>query len=35
MAIDMIENNDMGALATSRLGDLHQFTDESQKFKSI
>lgn len=35
MAIDMIENNEMGALAKSRLGDLHQFTDESQKFKNF
>lgn len=35
MAIDMIENNEMGALAKSRLGDLHQFADESQKFKNF
>lgn len=35
MAIDMIENNEMGALATSRLGDLNQFADESQKFKNF
>ena len=35
MAIDMIENNELGALAKSRLGDTKQFTDENQKFKNF
>ena len=35
MAIDMIENNELGALAKSRLGDIKQFTDENQKFKNF
>lgn len=35
MAIDMIENNDLGALAKSRLGDLNQFTDDSKKYKNF
>lgn len=30
MAIDMIENNELGALATGRLGDLDQFVDENK-----
>ena len=35
MAIDMIENNDLGALANGRLGDLTQFADESKAFKNF
>jgi hypothetical protein len=35
MAIDMIENNDLGALASGRLGDLTQFADESKIFKNF
>lgn len=35
MAIDMIENNDLGALATGRLGDITQFADESKTFKNF
>jgi hypothetical protein len=35
MAIDMIENNDLGALASGRLGDLTQFSDESKIFKNF
>jgi hypothetical protein len=35
MAIDMIENNDLGALANGRLGDLTQFADESKVFKNF
>lgn len=35
MAIDMIENNDLGALANGRLGDLNQFADESKAFKNF
>jgi hypothetical protein len=35
MAIDMIENNELSALAKSRLGDIKQFTDENQKFKNF
>jgi len=35
MAIDMIENNDLGALASGRLGDLNQFADESKIFKNF
>jgi hypothetical protein len=35
MAIDMIENNDLGALASGRLGDLTQFADESKTFKNF
>lgn len=35
MAIDMIENNDLGALAKGRLGDLNSFADESKSFKNF
>jgi len=35
MAIDMIENNELGALAKSRLGDTKQFTNENQKYKNF
>jgi hypothetical protein len=35
MAIDMIENNDLGALTSGRLGDLTQFVDESKIFKNF
>ena len=35
MAIDMIENNDLGALAVGRLGDLNNFTDESKGYKNF
>jgi len=35
MAIDMIENNDLGALAVGRLGDLNSFTDESKGYKNF
>jgi len=35
MAIDMIENNDLGALAIGRLGDLNSFTDESKGYKNF
>ena len=35
MAIDMIENNDLGALAIGRLGDLNSFTDENKGFKNF
>jgi len=35
MAIDMIENNDLGALASGRLVDLTQFADESKIFKNF
>ena len=35
MAIDMIEKNDLGALASGRLGDLTQFADESNIFKNF
>ena len=34
MAIDMIENNDLGALAKGRLGDLNGFTDENKVYKN-
>jgi len=35
MAIDMIENNDLGALAKGRLGDLNGFTDENKVYKNF
>jgi hypothetical protein len=35
MAIDMIENNDLGALAVGRLGDLNNFTDENKGYKNF
>lgn len=35
MAIDMIENNDLGALASGRLGDITQFADENKSFKNF
>ena len=35
MAIDMIENNDLGALAKGRLGDLNSFTDENKVYKNF
>ena len=35
MAIDMIENNDLGALAIGRLGDLNNFTDENKGYKNF
>lgn len=35
MAIDMIENNDLGALAKGRLGDISQFADENKAFKNF
>lgn len=34
MAIDMIENNELGALASSRVG-LQQFTDENKVYKNF
>lgn len=35
MAIDMIENNDLGALAIGRLGDLNNFMDENKVYKNF
>jgi len=35
MAIDMIENNDLGALAKGRLGDLNSFMDENKVYKNF
>jgi hypothetical protein len=35
MAIDMIENNELSALAKSRLGDIKQFSDENKKYKNF
>jgi hypothetical protein len=35
MAIDMIENNDLSALAKGRLGDLNSFADENKGFKNF
>ena len=35
MAIDRIENNDLGALATGRLGDLNNFMDENKVYKNF